>query len=126
MPDRSAELGPRIERLERRPAEHRIARDLLELDAQRLARASQARPHGVLGDVEHARDLAAVMALTEKFAPPLAAPLRQLAGGSKTAKLRAAVSLAQAGAGSATGKLELKKFDNVARKHVVFREAKIK
>ena len=27
---------------------------------------------------------------------------------------------------SATGKLELKKFDKVARKHVVFREAKIK
>ncbi|MCU0985849.1 MULTISPECIES: 50S ribosomal protein L33 [Elioraea] len=27
---------------------------------------------------------------------------------------------------STTGKLELKKFDPVARKHVVFREAKIK
>jgi large subunit ribosomal protein L24 len=54
-----------------------------------------------------ARELDGVLALAEKFASPLADPLRQLAGRQKTAKLRATVSLATAGSGNATGKLAL-------------------
>ncbi len=53
-----------------------------------------------------ARELNGIIALAERFAPPLAAPLRHLAGTQKTAKLRATVSL-QPASGSATAKLDL-------------------
>jgi large subunit ribosomal protein L24 len=54
-----------------------------------------------------ARELNGIIALTERFAPALADPIRQLAGRRKTAKLRATVSLENAAPDSATGKLAL-------------------
>jgi large subunit ribosomal protein L24 len=54
-----------------------------------------------------ARELGGILTLAEKFAPPLAEPLRRLAGGQKTAKLRANVSLQSSGAGRANGRLDL-------------------
>ena len=53
-----------------------------------------------------AREMAGVIALAEKFAPPLAGLLKDLAAREKTAKLRATVAL-QPASGSATAKLSL-------------------
>ena len=54
-----------------------------------------------------ARDLKGMVALTEKFVPPLAEPLRRLAGGQPTATLRATLGLGNGGAGAANGTLDL-------------------
>ena len=66
-----------------------------------------ATPGGSITVDLDARELNAIIALAEKFAPMLAEPLRRMAGREKTAKLRATVSLAHAAGGSATAKLAL-------------------
>src|SRR6185369_959597 len=52
-----------------------------------------ASPGGSITIDLDARDLNGVIALSDKFAPALAGPLRRIAVQQKTAKLRAAVSL---------------------------------
>lgn len=52
-----------------------------------------------------ARELNAVLALADRFAPQLGDPLRRMAGRDRTAKLRASVSLENAAGGSAAAKL---------------------
>jgi large subunit ribosomal protein L24 len=54
-----------------------------------------------------ARDMGGLVALAEKFSPPLAEPLRRLGGPQKAAALHANVSVASNGAGSTSGKLGL-------------------
>jgi large subunit ribosomal protein L24 len=54
-----------------------------------------------------ARELAGVIALAERFATPLAGPLRQLAARQNNARLRATVSLQRAGSDDAAAKLDL-------------------
>ncbi len=54
-----------------------------------------------------ARDLGGIIALADRFASPLAEPLRHLTARRKTAKLRATVSLENPAADRATGKLVL-------------------
>ncbi len=49
----------------------------------------------------------ASLALTEKFAPALAGPLRRLAARQKTATLQASVSMESSGADGASGKIGL-------------------
>jgi large subunit ribosomal protein L24 len=52
-----------------------------------------------------ARELGAVMAVADRFAPTLAQPLRRMAERDRTAKLRATVSLAHGDGGGAKGSL---------------------
>jgi uncharacterized protein involved in outer membrane biogenesis len=54
-----------------------------------------------------ARDINGVLALADRFAPPVGEPLRRLAGAQRTAKLRANVSLVHSGVGMARGALGL-------------------
>jgi large subunit ribosomal protein L24 len=54
-----------------------------------------------------ARDLNGILALSEKFTPALAGPLRRLAARQKTATLQANLSMATSGADGASGKIGL-------------------
>jgi large subunit ribosomal protein L24 len=54
-----------------------------------------------------ARELNGVLALTERYLPALAAPLRRLAGAQGSAKLRAVVSRERAAAGLANARVDL-------------------
>ena len=62
-----------------------------------------ASPSGNITADLNARDLNGIIALTEKFAPPLAEPLRRIAGRQKTAVLRANVSVGNSGGDGANG-----------------------
>jgi large subunit ribosomal protein L24 len=64
-----------------------------------------ASPGGSIAVDLDARELNAVIALAEKFAPALADPLRRTAGNDKTAKLRATVSLENLAGGNASARL---------------------
>ncbi len=66
-----------------------------------------ATPGGTITVDLDARELNAITALADKFAPVLAEPLRRMAERDRTAKLRATVSLEHAAGGSANGKLAL-------------------
>lgn len=66
-----------------------------------------ATPGGTITLDLDARELDAVIALAEKFAPMLVEPLRRMSGRDRTAKLRATASLEQAIGGSAAGKIAL-------------------
>jgi uncharacterized protein involved in outer membrane biogenesis len=63
-----------------------------------------ATPGGSIAVDLDARELNAVIALADKFAPMLVEPLRRMARSDNTAKLRATVSLEHAAAGSAAAK----------------------
>jgi large subunit ribosomal protein L24 len=66
-----------------------------------------ATPGGSIAVDLDARELNAVIALAEKFTPVLVDPLRRMAGGEKTAKLRATVSLENVASGSAAATLAI-------------------
>ena len=67
--------------------------------------ATTSNPGGTIAVDLDTRELNAVIALTEKFAPMLAEPLRRMVDRDQTAKLRATVSLESAAGGSAAAKL---------------------
>jgi uncharacterized protein involved in outer membrane biogenesis len=62
-------------------------------------------PGGSIAVDLDARELTAVLALADRFAPVLADPLRRLSGGDNTAKVHATVSLENVAAATATAKL---------------------
>jgi len=62
-------------------------------------------PGGSIAVDIDARELTAVLALADRFAPVIAGPLRRLSGGDNTAKLQATVSLENVAAATATAKL---------------------
>ena len=68
---------------------------------------TQSSPGGSITVNLDARDLNGVLALSERFAPALADPLRRLAARQKTATLQASVSMASSGADGASGKIGL-------------------
>ena len=68
---------------------------------------TQASPGGSITVNLDARDLNGILALTEKFAPALAGPLRRLAARQKTATLQASVSMESSGDDGASGKIAL-------------------
>lgn len=68
---------------------------------------TQSSPGGSIRVNLDARDLNGVLALSERFAPTLADPLRRLAARQKTATLQASVSMASSGAEGASGKIDL-------------------
>ena len=68
---------------------------------------TQSPPGGSITVNLDARDLNGIVALTEKFAPALAGPLRRLAARQKTATLQASVRMESSGADGASGKIGL-------------------
>jgi large subunit ribosomal protein L24 len=68
---------------------------------------TQSPPGGSITVNLDARDLNGVVALTEKFAPALARPLRRLAARQKTATLQASVRMESSGTDGASGKIGL-------------------
>ena len=68
---------------------------------------TQSSPGGSITVNLDARDLDGIIALSEKFAPALAEPLRRLAARQKTATLQASVSMESSGADGANGKIGL-------------------
>ena len=68
---------------------------------------TQSPPGGSITVNLDARDLNGMLALTEKFAPALAGPLRRLAARQKTATLQASVRMESSGADGASGKIGL-------------------
>ena len=68
---------------------------------------TQSSPGGSITVNLDARDLNGILALSERFAPALAGPLRRLAARQKTATLQANVSMESSGADGANGKIGL-------------------
>ena len=68
---------------------------------------TQSPPGGSITVNLDARDLNGMLALTEKFTPALAGPLRRLAARQKTATLQASVRMESSGSDSASGKIGL-------------------
>jgi uncharacterized protein involved in outer membrane biogenesis len=68
---------------------------------------TQAPPGGSITVNFDARDLNGILALTEKFAPALAGPLRRVAARQKTATLQASVRMESSGDDGASSKLAL-------------------
>jgi len=68
---------------------------------------TQSSPGGSITVNLDARDLNGILALSEKFTPALAGPLRRLAARQKTATLQANVSMESSGADGANGKVGL-------------------
>ena len=68
---------------------------------------TQSSPGGSITVNLDARDLNGILALSERFAPALAGPLRRLAARQKTATLQASVSMESSGADGASGKIGL-------------------
>src|SRR6185369_3394760 len=68
---------------------------------------TQSSPGGSITVNLESRDLSGIQALSERFAPALAGPLRRLAARQKTATLQASVSMESSGADSASGKIGL-------------------
>ncbi len=68
---------------------------------------TQSPPGGSITINLDSRDLNGVAALTEKFAPALAGPLRKIAARQKTAALQASVRMESSGADGASGKIGL-------------------
>ena len=68
---------------------------------------TQSPPGGSITVNFDARDLNGILALTEKFTPALAGPLRRLAARQKTATLQASVRMESSGADGASGKIGL-------------------
>ena len=68
---------------------------------------TQSPPGGSITVNLDARDLNGIVALTEKFTPALAGPLRRLAARQKTATLQASVRMESSGADGASGKIGL-------------------
>lgn len=66
---------------------------------------TQAPPGGSITVNLDARDLNGVVALTEKFTPALAGPLRRLAARQKTATLQASVRMESSGTDGTSGKI---------------------
>jgi uncharacterized protein involved in outer membrane biogenesis len=78
-----------------------------KVDAKGRIDTTTASPGGTINLDLDARELSGIIALAEKFAAPLAEPLRRLAGRHNNANLRATVSLQRAGTESATAKLDI-------------------
>ena len=68
---------------------------------------TQSSPGGSITVNLESRDLSGIQALSERFAPALAGPLRRLAARQKTATLQASVSMESSGADGASGKIGL-------------------
>ena len=68
---------------------------------------TQSSPGGSITVNLDSRDLSGIQALSERFAPALAGPLRRLAARQKTATLQASVSMESSGADGASGKIGL-------------------
>ena len=68
---------------------------------------TQSPPGGSITVNLDSRDLNGIAALTEKFAPALAGPLRKIAARQKTATLQASVRMESSGADGASGKIGL-------------------
>src|SRR6185503_15782647 len=68
---------------------------------------TQASPGGSITVNLDSRDLGGIQALSERFAPALAGPLRRIAARQKTATLQASVSMESRGADGASGKIGL-------------------
>jgi large subunit ribosomal protein L24 len=116
------EIGhARIAGLEVREADAQLKLDANGLAIERLSiadfgnatvkasgRIQTAMPQGgnVTIDVD-ARDLGGMIKLADRFAPMLAAPLRRLGGPQQAAKLRAGLSLTNAGNGNTRGTLDV-------------------
>jgi large subunit ribosomal protein L24 len=116
------EIGrARVAGLQARDATARLSLDADGLAIERLSIAdlgdasveasgrirNLAAPGGSVTVDLDARDLKGIVALSEKFIPPLAEPLRRLAGGQRTATLRATIGLGNNGADDANGTLGL-------------------
>ena len=68
---------------------------------------TQSSPGGSITVNLDSRDLSGIQALSERFAPALAGPLRSLAARQKTATLQASVSMESSGTDGASGKIGL-------------------
>jgi uncharacterized protein involved in outer membrane biogenesis len=68
---------------------------------------TQSSPSGSITVNLDSRDLSGIQALSERFVPALAAPLRRIAARQKTATLQASVSMESSGVDGASGKIGL-------------------
>jgi len=68
---------------------------------------TEAAPGGNIRVDVNAKDIAGLVALAEKFIPPLSSPLRRIAGRERTAALRLLVGMGASGADGAFGMLGL-------------------
>jgi uncharacterized protein involved in outer membrane biogenesis len=68
---------------------------------------TQSSPGGSITVNLESRDLSGIQALSERFVPALAAPLRRIAARQKTATLQASITMESSGADRASGKIGL-------------------